>query len=226
MADAMGERRIGGDGPHQSAEATLTTSWIAGRTVRCTVTRRASAGDAAQSPETAAALSAAAHVASESGVSAGRARRGVEDAPWAILGRLDAVGLDGLYRLRVQARKRPMKTFRVTIDGQEYDVTVEEVRRAGIPHSAVRLQKAPKTGGLPASAAPGGERAIRSPMPGKVLAVNVAPADAVDTDTVLLVLEAMKMENDILAPGEGTVKSIRVQPGDMVNTGDVMMVIE
>jgi len=143
-----------------------------------------------------------------------------------MLGRLDAVGLDGLYRLRVQARKRPMKMFRVTIDGQEYDVTVEEVKRAATPHGAVRPAKATKTGGLAAGAAPGGERAIRSPMPGKVLAVNVAPADAVDTDTVLLVLEAMKMENDILAPAEGTVKSIHVRPGEAVNTGDVMMVIE
>jgi glutaconyl-CoA decarboxylase len=63
-------------------------------------------------------------------------------------------------------------------------------------------------------------------MPGKVLAVNVAPADAVDTDTVLLVLEAMKMENDILAPAEGTVTSVHVRAGETVNTGDVMMVIE
>ena len=119
-----------------------------------------------------------------------------------------------------------MKTFRVTIDGQEYDVTVEEVHRAATPHAAVRPPKQTKTGGLAAGAVPGGERAIRSPMPGKVLAVNVAPADAVDTDTVLLVLEAMKMENDILAPAEGTVKSIHVRPGATVNTGDVMMVIE
>jgi biotin carboxyl carrier protein len=222
MAEAMGERRNGGDGPRQPAEFAIATSRISGRTVRCTVSQCVSAGDVAPSPATAAALSAVAHVASESGVSVGRSRRGVEDAPWAILGRLDAVGPDGLYRLRVQARKRPMKTFRVTIDEQEYDVTVEEVPRAATPHRAVRLQKEPRTGGLP----PGGERAIRSPMPGKVLAVNVAPASIVDTDTVLLVLEAMKMENDILAPGEGTVKSIHVQPGDMVNTGDVMMVIE
>ncbi len=118
-----------------------------------------------------------------------------------------------------------MKTFRVTIDGQEYDVTVEEIAPAAAPHGAVRPPKAAKPGGA-AAAVPGGERAIRSPMPGKVLAVNVVPADAVDTDTVLLVLEAMKMENDILAPAEGTVKSVHVRPGETVNTGDVMMVIE
>ncbi len=119
-----------------------------------------------------------------------------------------------------------MKTFRVTIDGQEYDVTVEEVARAAAQHGVIRPPKTAKIGGLAAGAVPGGERAIRSPMPGKVLAVNVAPADAVDTDTVLLVLEAMKMENDILAPAVGTVKSVHVQPGETVNTGDVMMVIE
>lgn len=119
-----------------------------------------------------------------------------------------------------------MKTFRVTIDGQEYDVTVEEAAPPAVPHGVVRPPKAAKAGGAAAAAVPGGERPIRSPMPGKVLAVNVAPADAVDTDTVLLVLEAMKMENDILAPVEGTVKSVHVRPGETVNTGDVMMVIE
>ena len=63
-------------------------------------------------------------------------------------------------------------------------------------------------------------------MPGKVLAVHVGEADSVATGTVLLVLEAMKMENDLLASGEGTVKSVRVRSGDTVNTGDVMVVIE
>lgn len=222
MTDAGSADQIGG-GLCWSAEVASATSRMAGRTVRCTVTRRASAGEARHSPATGAALSAAAHVASETGASAGRS---VEGAPWALLGRLDAVGLNGLYRLRVQARKRPMKTFRVTIDGQEYDVTVEEVPRAATTQRTVRLQKGPQAGGSAAGPVPGGERVIRSPMPGRVLAVNVAPAAPVDTDTVLLVLEAMKMENDILAPGEGTVKSIHVHPGDMVNTGDVMMVIE
>jgi glutaconyl-CoA decarboxylase len=226
MAEAAFEGAIGGDSVWWSAVVASATMGDTGRMIRCTITRPAKAGEAARSPATAAALSAAAHVVSEPVASAGRGRGGLREVPWAILGRLDAVGLDGLYRLRVQARKRPMKTFRVTIDGQEYDVTVEEVQRAATPHGVVRSSKAAKTGGPAAGAAPGGERAIRSPMPGKVLAVNVAQADAVDTETVLLVLEAMKMENDILAPAEGTVKSVHVRPGETVNTGDVMMVIE
>jgi glutaconyl-CoA/methylmalonyl-CoA decarboxylase subunit gamma len=226
MADTAGAERIGADGVRWSAGVTSATTGDPGRRIRCTITGPGKAGETAEFPATAAALSAAAHVVSEPGVSAHRGRRDSEQAPWAILGRLDAVGCDGLYRLRVQVRKRPMKTFRVTIDGQEYDVTVEEVAPAAVPHGVVRSPKAAKTGGPAAAAAPGGERAIRSPMPGKVLAVNVAAADAVDTDTVLLVLEAMKMENDILAPAEGTVKSVHVRPGESVNTGDVMMVIE
>jgi biotin carboxyl carrier protein len=63
-------------------------------------------------------------------------------------------------------------------------------------------------------------------MPGKVLAVHVREGDSVAPGTVLLVLEAMKMENDLLASGEGTVKGVRVRSGDTVNTGDVMVVIE
>jgi glutaconyl-CoA decarboxylase len=63
-------------------------------------------------------------------------------------------------------------------------------------------------------------------MPGKILAVNAVQGDTVTADTVVAILEAMKMENDILAPAEGTVKSVHVQPGDTVNTGDLMVVIE
>jgi len=226
MAEATGKGRIGGDGVRWLAVVTSATNGRTRRTIRCTITPPATASDAAPSPAATAALSAAAHVVSEPAASTGRGRRGFGETPWAILGRLDAVGSDGLYRLRVQARKRPMTMFRVMIDGQEYEVTVEEVKRSAAPHGAVRPPKATKTGGLAAGAASGGERAIRSPMPGKVLAVNVAPADAVDTDTVLLVLEAMKMENDILAPAEGTVTSVHVRAGETVNTGDVMMVIE
>jgi biotin carboxyl carrier protein len=63
-------------------------------------------------------------------------------------------------------------------------------------------------------------------MPGKILAVNVVPGDTVTAGTVLLVLEAMKMENDILAPMDGKVKIVKVHNGDMVDTGDLMLVLE
>lgn len=63
-------------------------------------------------------------------------------------------------------------------------------------------------------------------MPGKVLAVKVAPGDAVKSGTLLVILEAMKMENDIMAPVAGTVAAVNVQAGDSVSTGEVLVVID
>jgi biotin carboxyl carrier protein len=63
-------------------------------------------------------------------------------------------------------------------------------------------------------------------MPGKVLAVHVGGGDYVAAGTILCVLEAMKMENDLLASGDGVVRSVHVSAGQTVNTGDVIMVIE
>lgn len=62
-------------------------------------------------------------------------------------------------------------------------------------------------------------------MPGKILAVHVAQDDAVKSGTVLIILEAMKMENDIMASTDGTVTSVKVKVGDTVNTGDVLVVL-
>jgi biotin carboxyl carrier protein len=63
-------------------------------------------------------------------------------------------------------------------------------------------------------------------MPGKILTINVTPGASVKSGEVLLVLEAMKMENDIMAPNDGTVAAINVQTGDSVNTGEVLVVID
>jgi glutaconyl-CoA decarboxylase len=153
---------------------------------------------------------------------AGPRRRGTR---WTIRGRLDALGVEGFQRLRVEARKRPMQTFQVTIAGRAYEVTVEEIRPA-TPTTAERPVRGSKRTPPVGAGVRAGEKAICAPMPGKVLAVHVCEGDSVGPGTVLLVLEAMKMENDLPASGEGTVKGVRVRPGDTVNTGDVMMVIE
>jgi glutaconyl-CoA decarboxylase len=144
---------------------------------------------------------------------------------WLVTGRLDALGVEGFQRLRVEARKRPMQTFQVTIEGRAFEVTVEEIRPA-TSSAAERPGRGSKRTPPAAAGVRAGEKAICAPMPGKVLAVQVREGDSVGPGTVLLVLEAMKMENDLLASGEGTVKGVRVRSGDTVNTGDVMMVIE
>ena len=114
------------------------------------------------------------------------------------------------------AQEDRMRRFHVTVNGQAYEVTVEEVQAAP-PH--------PPAPAPPKSSGEAG-RAIRAPMPGTVLEVKVAPGEAVTGQSVLLVLEAMKMENDIMAPGPGRVKSIAVGTGDAVNSGDVLVIIE
>ena len=62
-------------------------------------------------------------------------------------------------------------------------------------------------------------------MPGKILSVNVTPGDKVEAGDVLLILEAMKMQNEIMAPEDGTVSEVRVNAGDTVATGDVMVIL-
>ena len=143
---------------------------------------------------------------------------------WTVAGRLEAVGLGGFARVRVEARKRPMQTFQVTIAGQVYEVTVEETGRAAPPRAG-RRPKPGKPGAARAGDSHGGEHAVRAPMPGKILTVHVGETDPVGTGTVLVVLEAMKMENDVVAPVDGTVKTVCVRPGETVNTGDVLVVI-
>jgi glutaconyl-CoA decarboxylase len=137
-----------------------------------------------------------------------------------------------------------MKSYRVTVDGQSYEVTIEEVKGvAAVPARPAELSAAPAAAVAPAAApaaattprppAPAsvttvraGDRTIPAPMPGKILAVKVVAGDAVARGDVLMILEAMKMENDILAPMDGAVKSVHVQPGDTVNTGDVLLLMQ
>lgn len=119
-----------------------------------------------------------------------------------------------------------MPTYRVTIEGQAFEVNVEEIRGAKAPTPSTRVARDAHPGASPSDPARPGARTVRAPMPGKVLAVHVSAGDHVGAGTVLCVLEAMKMENDLLASGDGVVRSVRVSPGHTVNTGDVMMVIE
>ena len=125
-----------------------------------------------------------------------------------------------------------MKSYRVTVDGQAFEVTVEELRGTDAPPPRIAPPPVPAPSTLPRPAAQAvmaraaGERPIPAPLPGKILAVNVVPGDAVTEGAVLLILEAMKMENDILAPAGGTVKAVKVQNGDTVKTGDLLVVLD
>ena len=123
-----------------------------------------------------------------------------------------------------------LKKYRVTVNGQTYDVGVEEMGGSSVPAAAPAASASAPAAPIPASAAPApsaggasGAGTIKAPMPGTVLGVKVSAGQLVKRGDVLLILEAMKMENEICAQGDGTVTQVRVQAGTTVNTGDPMI---
>lgn len=135
-----------------------------------------------------------------------------------------------------------MKQFNITVNGKTYQVEVEEVGGATVsapaprPVAAAAPQAvptaapaaAPKAAPAPAAApkaVPAGGTVINAPMPGTILDIRVSEGKAVKTGDVLMILEAMKMENEIMAPHDGTVSSIQATKGASVNSGDVLVVL-
>ena len=119
-----------------------------------------------------------------------------------------------------------MKTYTITVNGKAYAVTVEEGAAAAAAPVAAAPVAAPAPSAAPApAAAPAGAAGsveVTAPMPGKVVAVKASVGQAVKKGEVVLVLEAMKMENDIVAPEDGTIASINVANGDAVESGAVL----
>ena len=119
-----------------------------------------------------------------------------------------------------------MKSYTITVNGNVYDVTVEENGSVSAPAVAPRRAAAPAApAAAPKAAAPAGAQGavkISAPMPGKILGVKANAGDAVKKGQVIVVLEAMKMENDIVAPQDGTVASINVTAGQSVESGAVL----
>lgn len=119
-----------------------------------------------------------------------------------------------------------MKNLIVTVNGVAYQVTVEENTGAA-PVAAAPAPVAPAVAPAPAAApaAPAGAAGsvvVSAPMPGNILDVKVKPGDSVKAGDVLMILEAMKMENEISAPQDGTVAGVNVRKGDTVNSGDTL----
>lgn len=129
-----------------------------------------------------------------------------------------------------------MKNLRITVNGTTYDVQVEEVNGAVAPVAAAPVAAAPAAPAAPApapaaapapatAAAPADAKPIPSPMPGTILSVNVTAGQAVKTGDVLVILEAMKMENEIKAPADGTVATVNVNKGESVDSGQTLVTL-
>jgi glutaconyl-CoA/methylmalonyl-CoA decarboxylase subunit gamma len=136
-----------------------------------------------------------------------------------------------------------MKTFKVTVDGQVYNVQVEEVNEVGSKNSPAGAASAPvQTQSAAVSTVSNKPKAsetaaqapvkqsgegvkVEAPMPGSILEIKVSSGDTVNEGDVLLVFEAMKMENELTAPQSGTVAEVLVKKGDSVNSGDPLIVL-
>lgn len=119
-----------------------------------------------------------------------------------------------------------MKRYNITVNGTAYDVTVEETDASAAPVAAAA--PAPKKAAAPKVAAPAGAQGgvkIEAPMPGTVMDVKLKVGDKVTNGTPIVIIEAMKMENEIPATCDGTIASINVNKGDSVNTGTLIATI-
>ena len=120
-----------------------------------------------------------------------------------------------------------MKNYTITVNGTPYNVTVEDangsaapVAAAPAPAAAPASTPAPAPAAAPAAA---GSVSVDAPMPGNILDIKVSNGASVKAGDVLLILEAMKMENEIVAPQDGTVASVNVNKGDTVEAGQTLV---
>ena len=130
-----------------------------------------------------------------------------------------------------------MRKFLINVNGNSYEVEVEEL---GVENKAERpAVSKPTSAPATPKAAPApkkeekkevvvsqGQEVVESPMPGNIWKIEVKEGDTVKAGDILLILEAMKMENEILAPRDGVVSSINTTEGAAVNTGDKLVVLD
>lgn len=123
-----------------------------------------------------------------------------------------------------------LRKFKIKVDGQEYQVEMEEIGAVAAPAPVASVAApvtpaAPAVEAAPVASTPAGADAMPSPMPGNILRVLVNVGDTVSENQPLMILEAMKMENEIVAAKAGVVSGIHVKEGQVVNPGDALITI-
>lgn len=118
-----------------------------------------------------------------------------------------------------------MKKYKVIVNGTAYEIELEELTGSAPATAAPTAPAAPTPAPAPAPAPVSGEK-VCAPIPGTILSINVAAGQSVQEGQVLMVLEAMKMENEIVAPKGGVVASINTTKGAAVESGALLCVIQ
>ncbi|MBR0112113.1 MAG: biotin/lipoyl-binding protein [Clostridia bacterium] len=117
----------------------------------------------------------------------------------------------------------------VTLNGKQYEVEVDEIEASVVNVSNAAPAQAPAAPAAPAAPVSAPAQAqgahVIAPMPGNILAVNVKEGDRVTSGQVMFILEAMKMENEIVSPCDGTVKQVSAQKGSTVDSGAILAVV-
>lgn len=142
-----------------------------------------------------------------------------------------------------------MRKFIINVNGNSYEVEVEEVEtgsaspvskiqgssmdsKVGADAPAAQAEQKPKAAPTPKAQpkpevqASGGQETVEAPMPGNIWKLMVKEGDTVNEGDVLLILEAMKMENEILAPKSGTIIAVNTTEGSTVSAGDKLVILE
>lgn len=117
-----------------------------------------------------------------------------------------------------------MKQYKVTVNGTAYEITLEAIDAADVKAAPAAAPAPAAATAAPVAAAPAGGESVTAPMPGNILDIKVANGASVKKGDVIIILEAMKMENEIMAPCDGTVNVV-VTKGSAVETGAVLCTI-
>ena len=118
-----------------------------------------------------------------------------------------------------------MRKYLVNVNGTSYEIQVEEIAQGAASAPASAAPPAPAQAAPAAPAAAAGQDVVNAPMPGVILDVKCAAGEQVKAGQVLMVLEAMKMENEIMSPRDGKVIAMNVTKGTSVNSGQTLCII-
>lgn len=149
-----------------------------------------------------------------------------------------------MFAYRDTTNNKTMKNFKFTISGQKYEVEIQkhegsvitlgvngsqysvEINSDGTTSASVPASKVAATNKTAAPTVKGGASVVKAPLPGNISKINIKVGDAVAKGQKLMIMEAMKMENDILCEKPGTIKNILVNEGDAVLQGDALIELE